>query len=271
MLDIELFEETLRKKNILKIRLMMKNSLLYDSSFKSFDEMEKLAEKYKVNIWQDSSVEVLIKRDKPWTIDDVNYELTAIVSSFTKERIAYLKDLITDVYNSDIYMNENTSNHNKKDKNDSNKINYERKLISDFLNIQLLINDARRDKSINLSADAWQNINLSKGVINDVKNFAYEIIHYCDQLSGSKEDVNHNKKYKNDSDKINCERKLISDFLKMQLLINGARRDKSINLSVATWQNINLSKRVINNVKKHAYEIIYYCDQLSGSEEDGNI
>ena len=178
MLDIKLFEEALRKNNILKIRLMMKNSLLYDPSFKSFDEMEKLAEKYKVNIWQDSSVEVLIKRDKPWTIDDVNYELTAIVSNFTKERIVYLKDLITDVY------------YNEKYKNDSNKINYGRKLISNFLNMQILINDARRDKSINLSADAWQNINLSKRVINNVKKYANEIICYCNQLSGSEEDGN---------------------------------------------------------------------------------
>ena len=271
MLDIKLFEEALRKNNILKIRLMMKNSLLYDPSFKSFDEMEKLAEKYKVNIWQDSSVEVLIKRDKPWTIDDVNYELTAIVSNFTKERIVYLKDLITDVYYSDIYVNKNISNYNEKYKNDSNKINYGRKLISNFLNMQILINDARRDKSINLSADAWQNINLSKRVINNVKKYAREIIHYCNQLSGSEEDGNHNEKYKNDSNEINYERKLISNFLNMQILINDARRDKSINLSADAWQNINLSKRVINNVKKYANEIICYCNQLSGSEEDGNI
>lgn len=188
MLDIELFEEALRENNIIRIRLMMKNSLLYDPSFKSFDEMETLAEKYKVNIWQDSAAEVLIKRDKPWTIDDVNYELTAIVSHFTKERIVYLKDLITDVYCSDI--NINTINYSKKYKNDSNKVNYERKLITNFLNMQILINDARRDKSINLSADAWQNINLSKRVINNVKKYACEIIQYCDQLSGSEEDGN---------------------------------------------------------------------------------
>ena len=104
MLDIEMFKEELRKNNILKIRLMMKNSLLYDPSFKTFNEMEKLAEEYKVNIWQDSSCEDFIKQKQSWTMDDVNYELTAIVSDFTKERIVYLKDLIANVYYKDIYI-----------------------------------------------------------------------------------------------------------------------------------------------------------------------
>lgn len=188
MLDIELFEEALRKNNILKIRLMMKNSLLYDPSFKSFDEMEKLAEKYKVNIWQDSSVEVLEKRDKPWTIDDVNYELTAIVNHFAKERIAYLKNLITEVYYRDI--NKKTSSYNKKYKNNVNKTNYKKELVSSVLYIQFLFHKSRRDQSINLSEETWQNINLSKTVINKLKKNAEEIIYYCDQLSGSEEDGN---------------------------------------------------------------------------------
>ena len=190
MLDIELFKEALTKNDILKIRLMMKNSLLYDPSFKSFDEMERLAEKYKVNIWQDSSVEVLEKRDKPWTIDDVNYELTAIVNHFTKERIAYLKNLITEVYYRDVNINKKTSSHNKKYKNNVNKTNYKKELVFIVLGIQFLFYKSRRDKSINLSEGTWQNINLSKTVIDKLKNYAKEIIFYCDQLSGSEEDGN---------------------------------------------------------------------------------
>ena len=190
MLDIELFKEALTKNDILKIRLMMKNSLLYDPSFKSFDEMERLAEKYKVNIWQDSSVEVLEKRDKPWTIDDVNYELTAIVNHFTKERIAYLKNLIIEVYYRDVNINKKTSSHNKKYKNNVNKTNYKKELVFIVLGIQFLFYKSRRDKSINLSEGTWQNINLSKTVIDKLKNYAKEIIFYCDQLSGSEEDGN---------------------------------------------------------------------------------
>ena len=184
MLDIEMFKEELRKNNILKIRLMMKNSLLYDSSFKTFNEMEKLAEEYKVNIWQDSSCDDLIKQKSTWT-DDVNYELTAIVSDFTKERIVYLKDLIKNVYYRDIDINKNTSNSIKKN---NNKMNYKKKLVSEIIDMQIVINEARRNESINLSKDAWQNIYLSKKAINSIKDCADKIIKYCDQLSGSEED-----------------------------------------------------------------------------------
>lgn len=188
MLDIEMFKEELRKNNILKIRLMMKNSLLYDPSFKTFNEMEKLAEEYKVNIWQDSSCEDFIKQKQSWTMDDVNYELTAIVSDFTKERIAYLKKLITEVYYRDI--NKKTSSYNKKYKNNVNKTNYKKELVSSVLYIQFLFHKNRRDQSINLSEETWQNINLSKIVITKLKKNAEEIIYYCDQLSGSEEDGN---------------------------------------------------------------------------------
>ena len=188
MLDIEMFKEELRKNNILKIRLMMKNSLLYDPSFKTFNEMEKLAEEYKVNIWQDSSCEDFIKQKQSWTMDDVNYELTAIISDFTKERIAYLKKLITEVYYRDI--NKKTSYYNKKYKNNVNKTNYKKELVSSVLYIQFLFHKNRRDQSINLSEETWQNINLSKTVITKLKKNAEEIIYYCDQLSGSEEDGN---------------------------------------------------------------------------------
>lgn len=183
MLDIEMFKEELRKNNILKIRLMMKNSLLYDPSFKTFNEMEKLAEEYKVNIWQDSSCEDFIKQKQSWTMDDVNYELTAIVSDFTKERIVYLKELIANVYSKDINVNKNTSNSIK-----INKLDYKRELVSNIIGMQIVINDARQNKSINLSKNAWQNIYLSKKAINSIKDYADKIIKCCNQLSGSEED-----------------------------------------------------------------------------------
>lgn len=50
-----------------------------------------------VDPWVDPDIP-LEKAEKPWTEDTMNYELTALVNDFTKEHVAYVKEIISEVY-----------------------------------------------------------------------------------------------------------------------------------------------------------------------------
>lgn len=91
------FAQAVREKNTLRVRIMLKDSLLVDKTFRSFDEMQAYASAQGVSPWADADIP-LEKAGKPWTEDTMNYELTALVNDFTKEHVNYVKAIIADVY-----------------------------------------------------------------------------------------------------------------------------------------------------------------------------
>ena len=91
------FAQAVRDENKLRVRIMLKDSLLIDKSFRLFDEMQAYAMAQGVSPWVDADAP-LEKSDKPWTEDTMNYELTALVNDFTKEHVNYIKQIITDLY-----------------------------------------------------------------------------------------------------------------------------------------------------------------------------
>ena len=91
------FAQAVSEKNTLRVRIMLKDSLLVDKTFRSFDEMQAYASAQGVSPWADADIP-LEKAEKPWTEDIMNYELTALVNDFTKEHVNYVKAIIADVY-----------------------------------------------------------------------------------------------------------------------------------------------------------------------------
>lgn len=87
------FIEAVEQKKITKVRIMMKDNLLIDTSFKSFDEMLDYAQK--------SIPELVVAHDgetsKPqpdWDEDYLNEQMVAVVNNFSNERINLLKKMI---------------------------------------------------------------------------------------------------------------------------------------------------------------------------------
>lgn len=87
------FHEAVKEKNKLRIRIMMKDSLLVDPTFTQFGEMERAA----------SSVEGLyephdgreFKEDKEaWDDDYMNELMVQVVSNFSHERVDHLKEVV---------------------------------------------------------------------------------------------------------------------------------------------------------------------------------
>ncbi len=91
------FAQAVLEKNYLRVRIMLKDSLLIDKTFKLFSEMQSYSSAQGVDPWVDPNIP-LEKAEKPWSEDTMNYELTALVNDFTKEHVAYVKEIISEVY-----------------------------------------------------------------------------------------------------------------------------------------------------------------------------
>ena len=92
------FKEVVQEKDILKVRIMLKDSLLIDRSFTTFEELVNYAQKLGLDVWVDSSDDSIEKVKRPWTVDLMNDELTLLISDFTKERVDYIKQIIKEIY-----------------------------------------------------------------------------------------------------------------------------------------------------------------------------
>lgn len=91
------FQNAVKEKNILRIRIMLKDSLLIDRSFSMFKKLLEYTEEHGVKVLMDAR-DSLERVDGPWTVEVLNSELTSLVGDFTEEHIQYVKDIIINIY-----------------------------------------------------------------------------------------------------------------------------------------------------------------------------
>lgn len=84
--------------NLLRVRIMLKDSLLVDKRFIQFTEMRRYAEGRGINFWTEKTEELEIAPKAEWNVDLMNLELTRLVNDFSKERLVYCQSLIEKVY-----------------------------------------------------------------------------------------------------------------------------------------------------------------------------
>ena len=95
------FAKPVEENNVLRIRIMLKDSLLVDKSFSMFSELLAYALKHGVEVWM-TPEDPLEQAEKPWTLDLMNYELTALVNDFTEEHVDYVKQIIREIYKGEV-------------------------------------------------------------------------------------------------------------------------------------------------------------------------
>lgn len=100
------FRTAVRNNNLLRVRIMLKDSLLVDRSFAQFKEMRQYAEHSGVNFWMEKTEELEMKPEELWNITLMNLELTKLVNDFTKEHLDYCRKIIKKVYGSDSPANQ---------------------------------------------------------------------------------------------------------------------------------------------------------------------
>ena len=86
------------KKNLLRLRIMLKDSLLVDQSFDQFSAMCQYAKKMGVNFWMEKSEELEKAPEREWNKNLMNLELVKLVTDFTQERVRYCQSIIKKVY-----------------------------------------------------------------------------------------------------------------------------------------------------------------------------
>lgn len=92
------FMTAVKNNNLLRVRIMMKDSLLVDKRFVQFTEMRQYAERLGVNFWMEKTEELEMKPKELWNAELMNLELTKLVNDFTKEHLVYCQAIIEKVY-----------------------------------------------------------------------------------------------------------------------------------------------------------------------------
>ena len=89
------FVEAVNQGSLLRVRIMLKDSLLVDTSFEQFNEMLKYAEPRLKGLLINDAEDTEEFSQSP---DELNYILVGLVNNFSRRRIAHLKKLIQKVY-----------------------------------------------------------------------------------------------------------------------------------------------------------------------------
>lgn len=92
------FISAVSAKNLLRVRIMLKDSLLVDKSFYQFREMSTYVERCGVNFWKEKTEEIEKAPKSDWNMELMNLELTRLINDFTKERLKYCQSIIENVY-----------------------------------------------------------------------------------------------------------------------------------------------------------------------------
>lgn len=89
----EAFIKAVNNKNIRSIRIMMKNSLLVDLTYKEFDAMDKMASSIP-GLYDKHDGKELIEDKSKWDEHYVSRLMTQVISNFSHERVDHLKDVV---------------------------------------------------------------------------------------------------------------------------------------------------------------------------------
>lgn len=92
------FKEAVQSGKLLRVRIMLKDSLLVDPTAAQFDEMQNYATEKMGNIYVEHDGEKLNYDVNCWNENYLNKQLVAVVNSFSKERIQLLKSMVRYLY-----------------------------------------------------------------------------------------------------------------------------------------------------------------------------
>lgn len=113
------FKEAIQVGNVMRVRIMLKNSLLVDPTVKQYDEMEKYACAKMENIYVEHNGEHLDFEISSWSKNYLNQQMAVVVDNFSKERIGLLKAMVRYLYKDRI-----NKNHYEKNKTYNNTVTH---------------------------------------------------------------------------------------------------------------------------------------------------
>lgn len=94
------FNEAVKTKNIRRIKIMMKDSLLLDTTFKDFEEMKiRALQDIPMNeLYDKHDNRELIQDSSNWTKDYMNKLMVQVIGNFSEDRVEHLKKVVQYLY-----------------------------------------------------------------------------------------------------------------------------------------------------------------------------
>lgn len=92
------FMEAVQSEKMIRVRIMLTDSLLVDPTAVQFDEMERYATENMGNIYTEHDGEKLNFNVEAWNEEYLNQQMVIVVNCFSKERIDLLKDMVRYLY-----------------------------------------------------------------------------------------------------------------------------------------------------------------------------
>lgn len=92
------FMEAVQSEKMMRVRIMLKDSLLVDPTATQFDEMERYANEKLGNIYTEHDGEKLNFDVDAWNEEYLNQQMVTVVNCFSKERIDLLKGIVRYLY-----------------------------------------------------------------------------------------------------------------------------------------------------------------------------
>ena len=92
------FMEAVQAGNKMRVRIMLKDSLLIDPTIMQFEEMEHYAAQKMRNLYTEHDGEELNFDTSTWNEDYLNRQMVVVVNCFSKERIDLLKKMVGFLY-----------------------------------------------------------------------------------------------------------------------------------------------------------------------------
>lgn len=96
MVSLE-FKSAVADKNLLRTRIMLKDSLVLDPTFVQFNEMFSYAKMNLPNLMENYDGDYLEEDSSKWTSEIMNEELVHLVTNFSDIRIIHLKKVVSKV------------------------------------------------------------------------------------------------------------------------------------------------------------------------------
>ena len=91
------FKASVADKNLLRTRIMLKDSFVVDPTLAQFDEMLSYASGHLPDLFTQFDGEYLENDISKWNRDVMNEELVRLVTNFSKTRIDHLKKVVSKV------------------------------------------------------------------------------------------------------------------------------------------------------------------------------
>lgn len=98
MVVTEEFRQAVEDKKIIRVRIMLKDSMLVDPTMLQFDEMISFALPLLDNLYDEHDDEILEYDKMQWNENYLNKEMVTVVNNFSKDRIELLRNIVKYLY-----------------------------------------------------------------------------------------------------------------------------------------------------------------------------